>query len=755
MDLSFLVTADQRYVLWLDGVEIGRGPERGDLRHWFHDAIPVSLSVRPHRLVALVWSLPLQPGLAPAAQMSTQHGFFLSSAPELAETLSTGLGEWKGAEVPGVACGEEMLGRAAMLAGCRMDFDGSLWPTRLDHGEGLGWGDVQVGLRPRTSPGNDNWGSATERLMAPPMLPLRLITPLTAGVVRHVEDVPSQATESLRVAATNCLADDLPRWQAWIDGARSLRLPAGTRQRAIVDLGTYACSYSRLTFRGGDRAAVRVGWAESLFEKFATDGVKGNRGEIEGKTFVGLWDRMRHCKGGSQVLEPLWWSAGRYLEVCVDAGDSELILESFALRETRYPMEREDSCHVPLADWNALHGIMWRTLQVCAHETYMDCPYYEQMQYAGDTRIQMLVTYVSTRDARLPAKALRLFSSSMGADGLTASSYPSSGRQIIPQFSLFWVAMLRDHLYWRGDEALVRSLLPNARRVMDSFLSLVREDGSAPWPPGWNWVDWSEAWRSKNTGPNDGHPLLDSTGLSGINALQLVYVCGLAADLEDAGGESVFADRYRAVREKLMRAARRLFWDEKRLLFADTPSRNSYSEHAQCYAVLTGLLTPHERLGIALSLGVESSLAPATIYFRHYLFEAFAELGCTDRIVEGLGDWRELLAKGFVTTIERPDPSRSDCHAWGAHPIYHLYASLLGIRPASPGFSSVDVRPQLGGLPSLSAKLPHPKGWIEAKVEAKGSQIQGEIVLPEGLEGRFLSGGREVALVSGRNTIPS
>ncbi|WP_372490084.1 hypothetical protein [Chitinophaga sedimenti] len=30
----------------------------------------------------------------------------------------------------------------------------------------------------------------------------------------------------------------------------------------------------------------------------------------------------------------------------------------------------------------------WRTSRLCAYETYMDCPYYEQLQYIGDTRIR-------------------------------------------------------------------------------------------------------------------------------------------------------------------------------------------------------------------------------------------------------------------------------------------------------------------------------------------------------------------------------
>ncbi|MGK4456111.1 hypothetical protein, partial [Klebsiella pneumoniae] len=59
-----------------------------------------------------------------------------------------------------------------------------------------------------------------------------------------------------------------------------------------------------------------------------------------------------------------------------------------------------------------LMPLMDRVLQMCAHETYFDCPFYEQLMYIGDTRLETLATYVSTDDDRLPRKALRMFAAS-------------------------------------------------------------------------------------------------------------------------------------------------------------------------------------------------------------------------------------------------------------------------------------------------------------------------------------------------------
>jgi hypothetical protein len=45
--------------------------------------------------------------------------------------------------------------------------------------------------------------------------------------------------------------------------------------------------------------------------------------------------------------------------------------------------------------------IGWRTARLCAMETYMDCPYYEQLQYIGDARIQALISLFNSGDEEL------------------------------------------------------------------------------------------------------------------------------------------------------------------------------------------------------------------------------------------------------------------------------------------------------------------------------------------------------------------
>ncbi len=121
----------------------------------------------------------------------------------------------------------------------------------------------------------------------------------------------------------------------------------------------------------------------------------------------------------------------------------------------------------------------WRGARLCAFETYFDTPYYEQLQYVGDTRIQALISLYMTGDDRLVRQAISHFDLSRIPDGITASRYPSSLGQYIPTFSLLWVAMVHDYWMHRDDPAFVRDLLPGVRGVVGWFESRVDDIGSA------------------------------------------------------------------------------------------------------------------------------------------------------------------------------------------------------------------------------------------------------------------------------------
>lgn len=743
------VAADERYDLYYDGERVGRGNERGAPDMWFYETYDLNFSPGRHTLVARVWSLGDQ---AAQAQMSVHPGFMLAAEGVWLKMLSTGVAPWEAVRLPGYTF---IPPGPAHWRGARVQVDGNSFLWGFQHGKGEGWQPAQA-LLPAISRLSD-WEVYPEHRLSPGSLPsfLELERQVSGGSVRCVASLDTLETQEIPVHQSDHLPQEGAAWSRLLAGKCMVQLPPRTNRRVIIDLENYYCAYSFLATSGGKGSTVRVHWAESLFEPQdpgAAYRPKGNRGDIEGKYFIGFGDVFVMDGGTSRTYEPLWWHAGRYLELLVRVGDEPLTISQFGLFETRYPLELESSFQSSDPRLEKITPLLVRGMQMCSNETFFDCPYYEELQYAGDTRLECLVTYCMTRDSRLPRKALRMFDASRLASGLTQSRFPSRVMQIITPFSLWWVMMVRDYAYWRDDLAFVRGLLPGVRATLEGFERFISADGLLYGPEGWNTFDWVPEWSQDAGVPPDGH-----LGASGPLNWQLVYALLQGADLEARLGDPLLARYFHQRAVRLAGHASRSFWNPSRGLFADDLAQIHFSEHAQCMALLTeslspGLLEPEQKKQVAAGLLSDPDLSRATIYFSHYLFETYRELGRVDRMLERLALWEQLVALGFKTPVEMPEPSRSDCHGWGSHPLYHYFATLLGIRPRDVGFRSVVISPQLGTLKTAQGILVHPGGGeIQAGFQREEDHLSCRILLPDGVTGILQYQGKNIDLVEKMN----
>jgi alpha-L-rhamnosidase len=151
--------------------------------------------------------------------------------------------------------------------------------------------------------------------------------------------------------------------------------------------------------------------------------------------------------------------------------------------------------------------------------------------------------------------------------------------------------------------------------------------------------------------------------------------------------------------------------------------------------------------------GSVPEMTRATYYFRFYLSRALEHAGMGDQYLNLLGPWRDMVALGLTTWAEQPEPTRSDSHAWSAHPNYDFLTIVAGIRPKTPGFSSISIEPHLGPLRSASASMPTPKGVVEVNYAAKASGVSAEINLPLDMSGELIWKGKTLTLHSGHQQL--
>ncbi len=730
------VSADNRFILYVNGQRVGDGPARGDLAHWRYERFDLApLLHSGHNLItATVWNWGI---FAPLAQMSDRTAFLLESEATGAEDTSTPEG-WQVMVEPGHTAldrGSVNL-KAYFAAGPGEQIDAAKfdWGWQSESDAAGDWVPVGTPMRDAMdadnsrahsadSTGNNAWD------LVPDPLP-------------HMEYSPTSAGEVVR---TDLAAAKQPGTIGF--PAAPIIVPAMSHVHVLLDRKTLTTAYPGLTVSGGKGARIWLTYSEGLYDKELH---KGDRNDVGDRTALGLRDRFFPDGGAHRTFEPLWWRTWRYLDLDIKTDNDPLTLESMKAAFTAYPFQERATFESHDPELKQIWDISWRTARLDAHETYMDTPYYEQLQYVGDTRIQALISYTVAGDDRLARQALAAFDDSRFPDGITRSRYPSSIAQTIPTFSLLWIGMVRDYwMYW-PDAGPARESLQGVRAVLNWFAHYEQPDGLLKQLPWWSFIDWV---------PSGKIPTYDANGESCVTTLQYLGALEDAAALESGLGDPQLAVSYKARAAHVRSGLYSKCWNAERGMVADTPDRNHFSQQASILGVLLDVVPKTSQKEVLKKvLAIEPGTTPngtlsASYYFRFYLARALQHAGMAGSYLDSIEPWRKLLPLHFSTWPEVPGNSRSDSHAWTSHPIYDLLSIVAGIEPASPGFATVRIAPHLGSLPSLKATHPHPEGMIRVQYSRTGVGLKAVVTLPGKLTGQFEFDGKSWPLRPGQNTI--
>ncbi len=734
------VSADNRYRLFVNGRAVAIGPARSDTQNWNYETLDLAPYLQAGRnvLAAQVWYLGES---APVAQMSYQAGFVMQGDGEAEKIVNTDA-TWKswqnGAYSPVRNDNAKLRTYIVVGDGDRVDAAQYPWGWQEPNFDDTAWpAAARLGYptKPRGLGTDGNWG------LVPRLIPMMEERTERLASVRRIENGAMTAD--------------------FVRGNAPVIIPANTKAVFLLDNGVLTNAYPELTVGGGRAATVTLAYAEALVDMKRQ---KGNRNDIQGRTLLGFEDQYIADGALKRTFRPLWFRTYRYVQLTVETKAEPLVLEDLVGQFTGYPFEQKARFAASAATapndttLRAIWNVGWRTARLCAGENYFDCPYYEQLQYTGDTRVQSLISLYVAGDDRLMRKAILDYDHSRFSDGLTQSRYPSADFQVIPTFSLFWVCMVHDYWMHRSDDAFVKSMLPGIRSVLnwhEERLDKAGLNGPLQW---WNFVDWS-AWQNAKDEIAGGVPNGARKGGSSILTLQQAYTYFRAGDLLAHFGQNEQAEHYRELGRRLNKAVYGQCWDAGRGLMADTPAKSSFSQHANILAVLTDAVPAAQQPALLQKTmtdrnGSPDSLTQATFYFKFYLFEALKKTGLGDQLVPQLKPWRDMLALGLTTFAENPEPTRSDCHAWSASPLYEFLSTTGGINPAEPGFRSVRIEPYLGDLTTVDGRMPHPLGDIAVQFQKTlAGGLTGSVTLPTNLTGTLRWRGKTLALKGGKQAV--
>ncbi|MCC3375279.1 alpha-L-rhamnosidase N-terminal domain-containing protein [Cohnella sp. REN36] len=712
------VSADSRYRLYVNGVSVSTGPARGDLRTHYYETVDLSPYLADGINVLAVKVLHYAPGSPrPSAIPSAHTGALLLQGRVTdrdgreTESLDTD-GSWVCRIDDAVA----FLPESYTCVGGGESVEGD----RLPHGwHEAGYDDRDWKRAVVVAPTHREYDGFLE----PWQLTRRTIPPMFE---RNRAFVRAMRAET----SPGAVLGEASSEREW------LRLPAYGTAVVELDAGELTTGYMRMVMAGGRGSEIAFLCSECYESE---DGVKGMRDRAEGGVLRGYRERyaVSGRTEGDEAYETFLFRTFRFVRLEISAGSEPLAVHRVHYRETGYPLEVRASFEASDESLGPLWDVSVRSLQRCMHEGYYDCPFYEQLQYSMDTRLQALFTYAIDGDDRLARKAIYEFHSSLLPGGMLLSRYPSIQPQVIPGFALYWILMLHDHLLYYGDAAHAARYRPTVDAVLDWFARRIGSDGLVGAAPRgyWSYVDWVKEWERTRGVPSAEGPL---------TVYNLMYADALekAAVINAHTGRPETAREYRDRAKAIVAAVNASCRSEERGLYRDGPGLDSYSQHAQIWAILAGAVRGSDATGLASRLMEDSSLLQVSYSMAYFLFRALSEAGRYETGFALWDRWREQIGLHLTTWLEDPVSQRSDCHAWGAVPLWEFTSEILGVKPAGIGYERIRIEPRPGPLRWARGKAvtrhgPVKVAWeiVEGSFRLQAAGLNGrptDIRLPDG-----------------------
>jgi hypothetical protein len=768
----FAITVDGRYILYVNGAEIGRGPVRcSPLFQRYDDYdLAAALASGENVLGVLVHTYGRDTAFYETTKGMWQPtfgdgGLWTEGAAEGA-SLSTH-GGWRCTQVHAWT---QDAPQSNHSLGFIEELDAAAFPT--------GWTDVSFDdadwdeARPLTSGGRgpeSAYGGLETRpfpILRPrgiPMLEERKVAAERVAWIRGLvpdPDLPfhrrcyeEQLAEAPRGAVTR--APDLLKLEG---GHAIVRTEPGRDVSILLDFGRIMTGRPsfEIEARGGEQ--VEIACAEGLPDEWSASG-PGPDSRPTPKPWLGADSHLCRyiAKVGVQRFERFEWCAIRWMQVTVRDAPEGLVFRGLGATLVNYPVETRGR----FASSEPFLDRLWETgaytLRQCMHDAWEDCPSREQRQWLGDVTVENLAGWAAFGPdvAPLTAKHLQQAAESQRPDGLTQMFAPGDHKTdglLIPDWTLQWILTAGDHWRYTADKATIAEIFPSILKALAWFDRLAAPSGLVADLPYWHFMDWSGVGRAG-----------EAAALNG----ELAGAFSVAAELARGLEWPSEAERLAARAAAIAAALEARHWDGRRGAYVDIvdPVTGEQdlrtSQHGNAAITLWGAASA-ERARQALgrisdsnrltftagppivptgqTLDPEQGVVLANTFYSHFVYEALAR---HERLADALRLMRErfgpMLARGATTLWESFEPTASLCHGFSASPTYQLTRRVLGVGPGEPGFAVIELSPDLTDLEHAEGLVPTPRGDVEAKISRDGAALIAQYRVPEGAKVRLSS----------------
>jgi alpha-L-rhamnosidase len=431
---------------------------------------------------------------------------------------------------------------------------------------------------------------------------------------------------------------------------------------------------------------------------------------------------------GREMWEPLFGFRGfRYIEITGFPGipTKENIKGVFA--HTRLEQTAEFECSNNLL--NQIYEISVHTQRMGMVGQLVDCVHREQSQWHADAQMQSGVVFYNFFDPHIVRKTLLDLKDGQFDDGRLPANYPSqiepgfvisnalhlpyliqrfqdlvrigeeedhgpfpsrSWQYYIPEWDLHYVPMLWRTYFFYNDLYILEDCWPVVKKQIQFFEGWRDESGLVKKSGDWHISDWPEDYAK-----------MDSSG-NYLTVENCLYYNTLILSSRIAGilGHFEQADSWRIVAGELKEAINDHLYDEEAGAYLDCSGSEEMHQGASVVALQYGIV-PESEIDRVMAHVKGQGLGTST-YLTFNLMDMLYDYDEGEFAYELINrkdwpGWGYMINKGDHTTWESWNNLASRSHPFNAYLAMYFLSGICGIKPASPGWKEIGIRPHVDG----------------------------------------------------------
>lgn len=528
-------------------------------------------------------------------------------------------------------------------------------------------------------------------------------------------------------------------------------LPASQTLYALWDFGRIWTGYPCLQVRGTPGTILDLSYSEDLLSH-----------RIRPDKSLPYHDRI--VLGDNPILFRITWPKSlRYLQINVANGLA--IIEDLFLERSTYPVQRRGFFSSDDPVLNQAVEISLHTVQLGMEDSFMDTPWRERGSWLGDDLVKARTASDFFQDQQLARRFLLHHARGQRANGMMSGKYPGNVTSEVSTWTLRFPPSLLEYCAASGDWDFGRELWPVLERLWRWLETCATNNGLYQAPPvhvdahtnRYNFIDWAP---------------LEMRGVNAAwNAFAHACLQAIASIAGETGRESD-AQRLHSRLAKHRKAFVQIFWDDTRGVFVngliDGRRTQRWGCHENALAMLFGLADPSHTESIVRNLRAQdlftvfaardedyeeelpglgkiptvslalskyhwpdSCMVPlGTAYFAGYLIEALCALGMVNEARSLINlRWGDFSRQGATTVWETWNMDQSLSHGWSASPAVFASRHLLGVYRADTTGTRYHILPRVQDFTTLRGRVATRTG--EVQVEWKENTLF--IDVPAGL----------------------